>query len=272
MRSKVTKTTKPSSATAGRFAIGDHQLDYRALPAAASRLPGLFWLGGFMSDKDGSKALEAESWAEERGSACLRFDYAGHGTSSGNLEEETISSWLEQSRAIFDSLTDGPQIVAGSSMGGWLALLLAKHLETTGQSDRIACLVLLAPATDMTHDLIAARLKPADYERLAQDGRLVVPSSEDPYIFTRDLIEDGRKHLLLRDPLTVPCPVRIIQGMQDDAVPWTHTSKLVDALSANDVIVTYIKDADHRLSRPQDLNVLRRHLDLAALGSQENGG
>lgn len=216
--------------------------------------PGVVFCTGFMSDMTGSKAVAIEAFARARGHACLRFDYSGHGESEGTFEEGTIGSWFADALAAFDALTEGPQIVVGSSMGGWIALLLAR-----ARPARVAGLVGIAPAPDFTEDLIWAPMPEAQRAELLAKGVVYQPSDygEKPYAITKALIEDGRNHLLLRAPLAFDGKVRLLHGMQDPDVPWELSPKIAAVLTAADVRVTLVKDGDHRLSRDQDLDLLR---------------
>lgn len=218
--------------------------------------PGVLFLGGFMSDMMGSKAEALDEWAAENGRALTRFDYSGHGVSGGDFADGTITRWLAESRAVLDT-TSGPQILVGSSMGGWIALLLALEIGAR-EPGRIAGLVLLAPAVDMTRDLIYARMTPAERHEMETTGALRQPSaySDQPYLITKKLIDDGETHLLAHRPVALRAPVHIIQGVLDDEVPWQVAIDLVAQLAEDDVVLTIIKDAGHRLSRPQDLKKL----------------
>jgi len=225
--------------------------------------PGLFWLGGFKSDMQGSKAQALDAWAGENGRACLRFDYSGHGESSGDFLDGTIGRWLEESVAVFSAFCRGPQVVIGSSMGGWLALLLSRELRRRAEAAQsapasIAGLVLIAPAVDFTEELMWKRFPAAIRNEIEQKGAWQRPSaySDEPYLITRKLIEDGRNHLLLGGLLETGCPVRILQGVQDEDVPWQHAVELVSRLARDDVVLTLVKDGDHRLSRPEDIERL----------------
>jgi pimeloyl-ACP methyl ester carboxylesterase len=214
--------------------------------------PGLFWLGGFKSDMKGTKADALDRWAGEHGRAMVRFDYSGHGESGGTFLEGTIGRWLEESLAVFDAFCRGPQVAIGSSMGGWLALLLARHLVQ--RTTPLAGLVLIAPAHDMTETLIWKRLPEDAKAAIERDGVYYQPSAyAEPYPITRHLIEEGRAHLLEGNSFDTLCPVRILQGMRDPDVPWSHALSLVDLLTGNDVELSLIKDGDHRLSRPEDI-------------------
>lgn len=231
-----------------------------AVRARAGDAPGLFWMGGFRSDMKGTKAAFLDEWAAANGRACTRFDYSGHGESEGAFVDGTIGRWLEDSLAVFDAIARGPQVVIGSSMGGWLALLLANTLNrraAAGQAT-IAGLVLIAPAVDFTEELMWKRFPTAVRQQIERNGLWERPSlySEGPYPITRGLIEDGRSHLLLGSMIETGCPVRILQGVQDPDVPWQHAVELVSRFARDDVVLTLVKDGDHRLSRPEDLERL----------------
>lgn len=220
-------------------------------------VPGLFWLAGFNSDMAGTKALALDAYAGERGLAMTRFDYSGHGISGGRFEDGTISRWLEEALAVFD-LTSGPQIVVGSSMGAWLALLLAEaHRASTGEENsRVAGIVLIAPAVDMTRDLMWAEMDEAARQELMATGVWRRPSeySDEPELITRNLIEDGDLHVFGERLIETGCPVHIIQGVADTDVPWQHATQLVSRFASDDVVLTLVKDGDHRLSRPEDID------------------
>jgi len=224
--------------------------------------PGLFWLSGYKSDMKGIKAEALAQWAEREGRACVRFDYSGHGESGGAFTDGTIGRWLADTLAVFDACCRGPQIVVGSSMGGWLALLLVRALRRRGADGAasIAGLVLIAPAVDFTEELMWKRFTPAIKRELEEKGIWARPSaySPEPYPVTRQLIEEGRNHLLLGGMIETGCPVRILQGVQDPDVPWQHAVELVSRLASDDVILTLVKDGDHRLSRPEDIERLIR--------------
>jgi pimeloyl-ACP methyl ester carboxylesterase len=222
------------------------------------RAPGIFWLGGFRSDMNGSKAVALDRWAEGAGHAATRFDYSGHGRSSGRLKDGTISRWLEEAHAVLEGFTRGPQVLVGSSMGGWIALLLARRLAEKGEAARLAGMVLIAPAFDMTRDLMWDRFKPAERRRLRKNGFLAFPSaySAEPDIITNALVEDGARHLLGDHPIETHCPVHVIQGMQDEDVPWSHATRLMERLAFDDAVLTLVRDGDHRLSRPEDIERL----------------
>lgn len=218
--------------------------------------PGLFWMSGFKSDMQGGKALALDAFAAERGRACVRFDYSGHGESDGAFVDGTIGRWLEDSLAVFDAACQGPQVVIGSSMGGWMALLLARALARRGTIGRATLkgLVLIAPAPDFTEELMWNGFSPEVREQIMRDGCWLRPSEYgEPYPITRQLIEEGRDHLLLGGSIELGCPVRILQGRLDPDVPWKHAFRLAERLPIDDVVLTVIPDGDHRLSRPQDL-------------------
>jgi pimeloyl-ACP methyl ester carboxylesterase len=219
--------------------------------------PGLFWLGGFNSDMAGTKALALDAYAAERGLAMTRFDYSGHGISGGYFEDGTISRWLEESLAVF-GLTGGPQIVVGSSMGGWLALVLTEaHRASLGEGQsRVAGHVLIAPAVDMTRDLMWAEMDEAARRELMATGVWRRPSeySDEPYLISRKLIEDGDLHLFGERLIETGCPVHILQGVAYSDVPWRHATELVSRFASDDVVLTLVKDGDHRLSRPEDID------------------
>ncbi len=219
--------------------------------------PGLFWLGGFKSDMKGTKAEALSQWARENGRACVRFDYSGHGESGGDFRDGTIGRWLEESLAVFEAHAEGPQVVVGSSMGGWIALLLLRALRQKAASGKAAGLVLIAPAVDFTEVLMWQRFPAKVKKEIEEQGVWLRPSEYgEPYPITRALIEEGRNHLLLGGMIETGCPVRILQGVQDPDVPWNHAVALTSRLAQDDVVLTLVKDGDHRLSRPEDLERL----------------
>jgi pimeloyl-ACP methyl ester carboxylesterase len=224
----------------------------RARPGGA---PGLFWLGGFHSDMQGTKAIALDAWAAEHHRACVRFDYSGHGESGGAFIDGTIGRWLEESVAVFEQFCTGPQVVVGSSMGGWMALLLAREIASRPKNRAsMAGLVLIAPAPDFTEQLMWNGFSPEIRQEIEAKGVWLRPSQYgDSYPITRALIEEGRNHLLLGSAINVGCPVRILQGAQDPDVPWQHAFALTNRLPSDDVVLTMIQDGDHRLSRPQDI-------------------
>ncbi|MCK9551058.1 alpha/beta hydrolase [Aquamicrobium sp.] len=234
--------------------------------------PGVMWLGGYKSDMLGTKAEALAEWATGQGRAFLRHDYSGHGESGGEFADGTISKWLRESLAVFARHTRGPQVLVGSSMGGWIALRMVQELLKAGES-RVRGLVLIAPAPDFTAELVEPAMTDEQRRELAQQGYFEIPSDyvDEPYIYTRDLIEDGRTNLMMSAPIDTHCPVHILQGMQDDSVPHTHALKLVGLLPADDVTLSLVPDGDHRLSRPQDIDLLISAVrDMAAQASRQN--
>ena len=220
--------------------------------------PGIVWLGGYRSDMLGTKAEMLDGWARESGHAYLRHDYSGHGESGGRFEDGTISRWLEQSLAVLRTFSEGPQILVGSSMGAWITLRMAQELRKAGESERLGALVLLAPAPDFTRELVEPKLSDAQRRDLAEKGYFEEPSdySQQPYMYTRALIEDGARNLVMGSPIDTHCPVQIIQGIADPDVPYTHALKLASLMPSDDVTLSLVPDGDHRLSRPQDLEML----------------
>jgi pimeloyl-ACP methyl ester carboxylesterase len=226
-----------------------------AVRARSGSAPGLFWLGGFNSDMQGTKAIALDAWAAEHGRACVRLDYSGHGESGGAFIDGTIGRWLEESVAVFEQFCAGPQVVIGSSMGGWMALLLAREIARhPAPRASLAGLVLIAPAPDFTEELMWKGFSRQARHDIETRGVWLRPSEYgEPYPITRALIEEGRNHLLLGSAIEVGCPVRILQGAQDPDVPWQHAFALAHRLPVDDVVLTMIQDGDHRLSRPQDI-------------------
>jgi pimeloyl-ACP methyl ester carboxylesterase len=221
--------------------------------------PTVVFLSGFRSDMTGDKATALATFCAARGTAMLRFDYSGHGSSGGRFEDGTIGRWTEDALAVIDRQTEGPLILVGSSMGGWIALLAA-----LARPDRIAGLIGIAAAPDFTEALMWEAMTFAERAALMRDGVVHAPSQYgEPYPITRALIEDGRTRLLLNAPIAIDCPVRLLHGQQDPDVPWEMALRIAEQLNSVDVQVTLVKDGDHRLSRPQDLALLRR--SLAAL-------
>ena len=237
--------------------VGDRRI---AIERRAGRQPGLFWLGGFRSDMTGSKAVALDRFGAAHGLAVTRFDYSGHGRTGGDFNLGSISRWLEESLAVFDTTT-GPQIVIGSSMGGWLALLLVRELRRRG-APRVMGLVLIAPATDMT-ELMQAQMTKKQRSLLLKQGYVEEPSeySPDPYRINLSLIEDGRQHLLFGRIVETGCPVTILQGARDRDVPKEHALRLVQHIVNDAVTFTLVPDGDHRLSRDQDLALVERTIE-----------
>ena len=226
-----------------------------------SREPTLVWLSGYRSDMQGSKAVAADELAEKLGIACIRFDYSGHGESGGAFAQGTISRWLEEALAVIDHIGPEELVLIGSSMGGWIALRLAEEIRKRGRDPErkapsLKGMVLIAPAPDFTSELIEPQLTDEQRRSLAERGYFDEPSeySPEPNIFTRALIEDGRENRVLRGIIETGCPVHILQGMRDPDVPFAHALRLLDHLPADDTVLTLIRDGDHRLSRPQDLD------------------
>jgi pimeloyl-ACP methyl ester carboxylesterase len=232
---------------------------YRTAPARNPDAVGLFWLSGFMSDMASTKATAIAEWAAEQGLASTRFDYSGHGVSEGPFTNGTIGRWLEEAYAVFTRVTTGPQIIIGSSMGGHIALLLLRKLlaERPSDAQRVKALVLIAPAWDMTEELMWKRFGDDARRAILERGVYEQPSAYGaPYPITRGLIEDGRNHLLGREPFDPGRPVVILQGLQDPDVPAAHTRALTEFLTGGWVKLIEIVDGEHRLSRPEDLALL----------------
>jgi pimeloyl-ACP methyl ester carboxylesterase len=217
--------------------------------------PGVVFLGGFRSDMEGTKAVYLEEWAQNTGRAFLRFDYSGHGASSGTFEEGCIGDWADDAQEVIEQLTEGPQILVGSSMGGWIALLMAKRIP-----EKVAGLVGIAVAPDFTQDSMWANFTDEHKEILIAKGQLALENdySNDPYIITRKLIEDGRNQLVLRDALNLPFPVRLLHGTADVDVDVAVPLQLLDHASGDDMRLTLVKKADHRFSEPENLTMIRR--------------
>lgn len=249
-----------TDATPSFLKIGDTDIAYRHRTGSA---PGVVWLGGYKSDMLGTKAEALDGWAGEKGHAFLRHDYSGHGESGGAFRDGTISLWLEQSLGVFRAMTEGPQILVGSSMGAWIALRMAQELNRAGEGDRLAGLLLLAPAPDFTSVLVEPKLSDANRRDLEEKGYMEEPSeySDEPYVYTRALFEDGRKNLVLDGVIDTHCPVHILQGKADPDVPFAHAMRLAEHLPADDVTISLIGDGDHRLSRPQDIALILRSLE-----------
>jgi len=242
----------------------------RLRPASAGRKarPGHVWLGGFASDMRGSKASFLDARAAASGRAMLRFDYSGQGESAfdvpgGRFEDGSIGDWLEQSLALFLASTEGPQLVIGSSMGAWIALLLARRLEALGEAKRLLGLLLIAPAVDFTEELILPSLSDAERRELNEgSAKIIRPKGRNgsPPL-TRRLLEEGRRRLLLGGPLRSYAPVRILQGVRDEAVPWRHAFRVAEKLAADPAVVTLVAEGDHRLSRPEDMELIAETLE-----------
>lgn len=228
------------------------RIAYRQTPG---KEPGVVFLGGFKSDMQGTKAADLQAWAEANGRAFLRFDYSGHGESSGAFEDGCIGDWAEDAMAVVTAATEGPQILVGSSMGGWIALLVARAL-----AGRVAGLVGIAAAPDFTEDDMWAHFSKEQKAALAREGRVELASdySDEPYVITRRLIEDGRQRLVLRAPLMLAFPVRLLQGTADADVPVGVALRLLEHATGEDIRLTLVKGADHRFSTPRNLRLIRR--------------
>ncbi|WP_210485301.1 alpha/beta hydrolase [Microvirga antarctica] len=244
-----------------------HGAEARVIAALAreGNGPPVVWLGGYKSDMRSTKAETLDAWAARSGRAFIRFDYSGHGESEGAFEDGTISRWLEEALAVINGLVSGAPIIVGSSLGGWIALLVARRLAATGARPP-AGLVLIAPAVDFTQRLVWDRFTDDMKRQLNETGFYLRHSaySEAPYPITRRLIEDGRTHLLLGGPVLTGCPIHILQGMQDPDVPWSHAMELVEHLPGDNVSLTLVKDGDHRLSRQEDLDRMIRAVEAIA--------
>jgi len=220
--------------------------------------PGIVFISGFMSNMEGTKARFLDDFAASRGRAYLRFDTFGHGASSGDFAEGTIGRWREDVITVLENLTEGPQILVGSSLGGWLMLLAA-----LARPERIAALIGIAAAPDATEALMWNRFPPALRERIERDGAARLPSfyGDDGYLITHKLIMEGRQHLLMGSALPIACPVRLLQGMEDPDVPWQTSLDLMQKITGGDVELILIKDGDHRLSREHDLALLAQTIE-----------
>ena len=243
----------------------DRRIAYHKVDAEGDgrRLPGVIFLGGFRSDMAGTKALWLEDWARARGRAYLRFDYRGHGESSGAFEDGSIGDWADDAAEVLQRLTEGPQVLVGSSMGGWIALLLARRFP-----ERVAGLVGIAAAPDFTEDSMWEGFSEVQRQALLVEGRVALPSAyaHEPYVVTRRLIEEGRANLVLRAPLRIGCPVRLLQGTADEDVDPAVALRLLDHIEGGDARLTLVKGADHRFSSPRELALIGRTLDALAEG------
>jgi pimeloyl-ACP methyl ester carboxylesterase len=260
--------SQPTDPLAPSFLVRDDDgatIAYRFTPGKS---PGVMFMTGFKSDMTGSKALALEDYCRRTGRAFLRFDYTGHGASSGRFEDGCIGDWARDAVFALDRLTEGPMVLVGSSMGGWIMLLTA-----LARPDRLAGLVGIAAAPDFTEDLIPAELTPEQLATVEREGKVDLPSpyGPEPTPITRKLLEDGRKHLLLRGPLPISVPVRLIHGMEDPDVPWKTSLRIAERLETRDVEIHLVKAGDHRLSEPADLDRLAAVVDrlLACLAPAE---
>jgi pimeloyl-ACP methyl ester carboxylesterase len=251
------------SERAGVLEHGGERLAWRAVDGAG---PTVVWLGGFRSDMTGTKAQALADWAQTAGRAFLRFDYQGHGESSGDFADGTIGRWREDALAVIDRLTQGRLVLVGSSMGGWIASLVA-----LARLERLQGLVLIAPAPDFTETLMLSAFGPEQRRAIEQDGVWNQPSEYGgTYPITRALLEEGRRWLLLPGPVPITAPVRILQGGADADVPWGHALKFAQALEGPDVVFTLIRDGDHRLSRPADIARLIVAVEDATQGANDS--
>ncbi len=227
--------------------------------------PAIVFCGGFKSDMEGTKALYLENWARERGRAFVRFDYSGHGQSDGDFEDGCIGDWFEDALAVVSRLTEGKVILVGSSMGGWISLLLCRSIPS-----RIHGLVGIAAAPDFTEDSMWAAFSDEQKRQLETAGRLELPSeySDEPYVITRRLIEEGRKCLVLRSPLELPFPVRLLQGTADEDVDVSVALRLLDHAEGPDIRLTLVKGADHRFSTPENLRLIGKMVHSVSMRGQ----
>ncbi|MEL6818674.1 MAG: alpha/beta hydrolase [Pseudomonadota bacterium] len=246
------------AAISQKLTVGDADI---AIKKVDGQAPGLFWLGGYRSDMAGTKALCMEALAAENDLQSTRFDYSGHGESGGDFLDGTISKWLGEALAVFKQASaNGAQILIGSSMGAWIALRMVQELNTGGENDLIAGLLLLAPAPDFTVELMEPELTDSEKADLEQNGYFEEPTpyGPEPNRFTKVLFEDGRKNRVMTGSLDTYCPVQIIQGKADPDVPWQHAQRLFELLSKDDASISFVNDGDHRLSRQEDLDLIAR--------------
>lgn len=253
---KETQMQKPTHWIEHQNQHSSHRL---AVIHQTGQTPGLFWFGGFMSDMCGGKANAMAALATEMGLACTRFDYAAHGQSTGDFRDQTISSWLSDAIAVYERFANGPQILVGSSMGAWIALLLNKYLLEKGRPAAKA-LVLIAPGVDFTKRLLPQRFAPEDLGKLESEGELLRESryGDGPYVYTKKLVDDGNAHSLLDAPLKTNAPVHIIHGGNDPDVPLSHAQEIYRHFLHDDARFTLVPDGDHRLSRPEDLALIQK--------------
>lgn len=219
--------------------------------------PGVVFLGGFKSDMEGSKATHLETWCRAQGRAYLRFDYSGHGESDGAFTDGTIGAWAADAQAAIRELTEGPQVLVGSSMGGWISLLTARAMP-----DKVAAMVTIAAAPDFTEDGFLADFDAEQRAALESEGQVALPSDYgEPYIITKQLIEEGRGNLVLRDPLSLPFPVRCLQGTADTSVTTETALRLLDHVTCDDIRLTLVKDKDHSFSDPECLAIIETAIE-----------
>ncbi|WP_297323134.1 alpha/beta hydrolase [uncultured Bartonella sp.] len=249
------------------FAVGHRKLAVRALKG--NRQPGIVWLPGYRSHMMGTKAIAIDEFAQTNGYPFLRFDYSGTGESDGDFYEGSISLWLDESLTLYEKFCRGPQIIAGSSMGGWIALRMAQELAK--KNIPIAGLLLLAPAPDFTRDFVRPQLTAQQQHELETRGffTVVYDHEVEPVPFSKIFLDDGDKNLVMNELIDINCPVQIIQGMEDKEVPYQHTLELVEHLPFDNVMLTLIRDGEHHLSRPQDIATILNALEmLIALNSE----
>ena len=263
--------TTPESGAGATLALDDgRQIAYAKTPSTQTTAPGVVFLCGFRSDMTGEKALHLHRWAEANGRNFLRFDYTGHGASSGDFEEGSIGNWARDAYDAMMRLTEGPQILVGSSMGGWISLLTARRLVEEGAGDRLAGFVGIAAAPDFTEDSMWARFSEAQRTELSITGRIEIPSEytpDQPTVITRNLIEEGRDNLVLRAPLQLPCPVRLLHGTADADVEVSVGLQLLAHLESDNARLTLVKDADHRMSSPRELALLIETVEALSVPS-----
>jgi pimeloyl-ACP methyl ester carboxylesterase len=245
-----------------------HRIAYISHSGAPGKEPGVMWLSGLKSEMTSTKASVIAAWAAERGLPCTRFDYSGHGQSPGRFEDGTVGAWLAEALAVFREVTKGPTILIGSSMGGYIALLLLRALmrDHPGEADRVTALLLIAPAWDMTERLMWGRFSESVKREIMEKGVYNRPSAygDGDYAISRGLIEEGRNHLIGDTPFDPGRPIHVLHGLLDPDVPWEHTLDLVAHLSGDHVRVSAVPDGEHRLSRPEDLALMTRVLDELA--------
>ncbi|MND95445.1 2-succinyl-6-hydroxy-2,4-cyclohexadiene-1-carboxylate synthase [compost metagenome] len=270
--SKITATGTATTTVGTGSDAREIAIIYRAATATTEK-PALVWLGGYRSDMTGTKAVVLDALAERLGAACIRFDYSGHGASGGEFRNGTISRWLEETIAVIDAAAPKSVILVGSSMGGWIALRLIQELRKRAEGPKIDGTVLIAPAPDFTSELIEPELTDKERQSLAERGYFEEHSqySPEPNIYTRALMEDGQKNRVLSGIIETGGPVHILQGMADPDVPYQHALKLMEFLPADDVTLTLIRDGDHRLSRPQDLQKMEAAVSALIIDDEKLG-
>lgn len=241
-----------------RQASKRRRIAYRFDEGQDASSPAVFWLSGFLSDMASTKVSALSAWAKHEGHAMLCFDYSGHGVSGGDILKASVGDWLEEAATMLELLKGRRVILVGSSLGGWIGLLLARALAKSGDA-RLGGLVLIAPAWDMTEKLMWEKMSKKTRVIVETEGVFYAPSDyDDPYPLTKVLIQEGRNHLLAAGGIEVGCPVRILQGLRDEDVPWQHALAIVDLIEGDDVEITLVKDGNHRLSSPEDLRRLTR--------------